>query len=318
MAYTSGAHIFGKAMLLATALCGGVSGPALAETYEISGVYSETAFAPVLARRIAIGQFDGELGVQFSYIMERALADIYINEERHFDMVAEGGGTPSDAILSGMATSWIDVVEVSEERTQCADRNGNGKCVRSETVQIVCEKFVVSVSAGVRVARSADDRIVYSDIKQRDQEQTYCPDRSTTTLRPEQLVDASLRQLSRAFRTDLAPVEISNSIRLKETTKGLSRARKQEFRRAIALSKTDPDASCDAMFTLSQAEPSYPAILFNSGLCAERAGDRSTAMEYYRRAQTSSQRSGHIEAAFARIQNHDAAAEFLLERNSTK
>ena len=97
MAYTSGAHIFGKAMLLATALCGGVSGPALAETYEISGVYSETAFAPVLARRIAIGQFDGELGVQFSYIMARALADIYVNEERHFDMVAAGSGARSDA-----------------------------------------------------------------------------------------------------------------------------------------------------------------------------------------------------------------------------
>lgn len=312
----STASIYEIASLLVALLACGSSGPALGETYEISGVYSQVGQEPLFARKLAVGAFEGEFGNQFSYIIEHSLGDIYIGQEPYFEMVEVADNSGVEAIISGMASAAIDVFEIPETRKRCTEKNDEGKCIKSRTTEIICERYLISVAAGLRAISASEDRIIYSDLKELHREETYCPDRSSTTELPAQIIDFSLRKLGYDFRYDLAPRESVNSVRLSESTVGLSKKNKQALKRAVTLSKTDTRASCSAMLKLSDEQPLHPAILYNSALCNESLGDLDTAIRFYTRAEEISPRSATVASGIARIRNHQNTMEFLAERNA--
>lgn len=292
--------VIGAALLCVTA-------PATAETLTINGADPAGANVNDLIR-ISVERFEGEDGAAFAQQLEAELGNAQFGGRRFYRIVAPESGAPTDGLVTGTTRTSVDDVPVTENRKRCVeyDPADKKKCLKEVDVDLRCRRRSVTVTTTARLVAIGDGSIRFTrPLTARDQ-QTLCPDRSTSRS-VDEFIAASQRDQVRAIRRDLAPRDTSLDIRVEESTKGLTKPAQAAFKAAVRLTKTDQLGACAAWTALTRdAEPTV-ALAFNLGLCAEMRGEFDAAIDWYGEAQRQGSRSGAIRDALARIDRHRRA-----------
>lgn len=296
-----------RAVAAALAMVAGLSAvPASAETLTIEGLYPARTRAAADVESLVVERFGGRNGRELSFALEGMLAELSLYGQPYFRVVAERSNAPADAVLSGVANAVVENQGVEENRKECLEKDGNGKCLREQDVKIKCQRRTITLNPSLRMARIDDGTVVYQrQILQRDQI-VVCPDRTANRSIPD-AVDYLMGNVIAEVRLDIAPVYRSDAIRVLEVRKGLDKDQSNRFRNALKATGRNPQGACDIWRALDSEVPGQSSIVFNLALCAEQRGDLDDALTRYRQAQTLIPRERAITAAFDRITARQAA-----------
>lgn len=286
---------------LATALllaCGSL--PAAAETLTVEGLYPARYPAAAQPGSLVVEPFGGRDGRQLSFALEGMLAELAVSGQPYFRVVAARSSAPADAVLSGIANANVQNTPVEENRKECVERDGNGKCLREQEVKIRCQRRTVTLSPSLRMARIDDGTIIYQRQLQQMDQIVFCPDRQAQRSLPD-TVTMLIDKIVDEVRLDIAPDYRRDAIRVLEVRKGLDKDQSNRFRDALKATARNPHGACDIWQALDSEVPGQSSIVFNLALCAEMRGDLDDALVRYRQAQTLLPRERAINAAFDRI-----------------
>ena len=125
-----------------------------------------------------------------------------------------------------------------------------------------------------------------------------------------QLVD----RYADSVRSDLAPVQRSNDVRVMESRDGLAGEDSRAFRQAVRQVEDDAGAACDAWAALEARHPQHLSVLFNIGLCLESSGRLDDAYAYYGRALAVDDDAGYPSDGARRIERRKRAEAQLASR----
>lgn len=287
-----GAVLAGGALLCATA--------AGAETLPVSGVYPAGSDAAAALGTIAVEPFGGVDGQQLAIAVADRLRNVAIDGEPYFRIVPAGGTARVDAVLQGTAGAEASRRDSGTRKEEvCVERDEDNDCIRKEKHEIPCWDQVVQLDATVRLV-GIDGALVHGFDREEEQAQRFCEGDS----RPS--TEALVRQLTARFadslRSELAPVQRLEQVRVMETRKGLSKDDSSAFREAVRLTKSDPGAACAAWSAIEARNPENAAVLFNLGLCAESRGELYEAYDYYRGVLAGNDDVGYARQGMARIE----------------
>ncbi|WP_026091504.1 hypothetical protein [Blastomonas sp. AAP53] len=301
-------------LLIALAL-GCTAVPATAETLTVQALYPARNREAAQVGSIVVERFGGREGRELSFALEGTLAQVAVLGQPYFRVVAERSSAPADAVLSGIANAVIENQPVEETRKECAERDGNNKCVREEEVKIRCQRRIVTLNPSLRMARLDDGGIVYQrQLSQRDQV-VVCPDRQANRSIPD-TVSMLVERIADEVRIDIAPDYRADDIRVLEVRKGLDKDQSNRFRDALKATARNPQGACDIWQALDTEVPGQSSVVFNLALCAEQRGELDDALVRYRQAQTLLPRERAINAAFDRIAARRLAEADYAEREA--
>ena len=299
----SGAQCRRLAMVMAGL---GWAGSAQAETLTIDALYPARDRDAAQIGSLVVERFGGREGRELSFALEGTLAEVSVYGRPYFKVVAERSTAPADAILSGIANAQVQNQPVEEFRKECAERDGNDKCIREQQVKIRCNRRIVSLSPSLRMARIEDGAIVYQRQIFKSDQVVICPDREANRSLPD-TVSMLVEQVADEVRGDIAPVFRSDAIRVLEGRKGLDKDQSNRFKDALKATFRDPGQACSIWQALDTEVPGQSSVVFNLALCAEQRGELDEAMTRYRQAQTLLPREPAIRAAYDRIAARQAA-----------
>jgi hypothetical protein len=252
---------------------------AAAETLPVSGVYPAGNDAAAALGSIAVERFGGDDGQQVGIAAADRLRAATIDGEPYFRVVPEG--SRADAVLQGTAAAETRRRDSSpREENVCVERDEDRDCIRREKRKIPCWEHVVRLDTTVRLVRT-DGAVVYALDSEDELPQRFCEgDERPST---ERMVRTLAERRADRLRSELAPVQRAEQIRVMEDRDGLSREDGRAFRDAVQLTKTDNEAACAAWAALEPRNPDHPSVLFNLGLCEESRGRLREARDYYQR-----------------------------------
>jgi len=273
---------------------------ATAETLPVSGVYPAGNDAAAALGTIAVERFGGVDGQQLSIAVADKLRAVAIDGEPYFRIVPSRSSAETDAVLQGTAGGEASRRDSgTREKEICVERDEDRDCIRREKRQIPCWDQVVRLDAAVRLV-GIEGELIHAFDRADEQAQRFCEgdDRPST----EGLVRQLAARYADALRSDLAPVERFEQVRVMETREGLSRDDGRAFREAVRLTKGDPASACAAWSALEAGYPGNAAVLFNLGLCAESRGELYEASDYYRRVVAGGEEAGYARQGVDRIE----------------
>lgn len=299
------------AALAAFALAGGLQ----AETITISGRFPAQNREASYLRRLAIDRFSGRDGEQLANAIGSALAQAENGGGRHFTLLGAGGVGPARAqgVMSGSATSDWEEHRVQLTRNRCVERAApkegerEGECTKHADVPVPCTERTTSLTASLRIVRTADSAIVYTATKPRSETVSWCPGESPPNS-AEDTIARMIDGIAGEVRGEIAPHGETYKIRFREDRAGLSKELGGRFKDVVKLSQRDVVAACTAWSEIDTAQPGQLSTVFNLGLCAEQRGDYPAALAQYRRA-AAMKRAGDISTAVDRAQALIAGAE---------
>ncbi|WDA41015.1 tetratricopeptide repeat protein [Erythrobacter sp. BLCC-B19] len=268
-----------------------------AETLPVSGIYAAGADAPSRVRSIAIADFSGRGGERLAFAIDSALRGAVIEGQPWFDLTftapafgesytydggLDGGAADGgpDAVLRGIGeVEWHDADSGTKQVEECVARDDNDKCIEKKKVNVPCRARHVTLRPEVRLV-ARDGTLLYAKGDTLTTSQRFCHDEER---KPQ--VSAMTEELAARFagavRSDLAPVQLLQDIRVLESRQGMAKADQAAFKTALRLTKTDIVAACRAFDALEASNPQNITILFNIGLCHESAGDLAAAEARY-------------------------------------
>lgn len=289
--------------------------PAMAETLTVEGLYPARQREAAQVGSVVVERFGGRDGRELSFALEGALAQVSVLGQPYFRVVAERSSAPADAVLSGIANAQVQNQPVEENRKECVERDGNGKCLREQDVKIRCQRRVVSINPSLRMARIDDGGIVYQRQLFQSDQVVVCPDRQANRSVPD-TVSMLIERIADEVRSDIAPVFRADDIRVLEVRKGLDKAQSDRFRDALKATARNPQGACAIWQALDGEVPGQSSVVFNLALCAEQRGELDDALVRYRQAQTLLPRERAINAAFDRIAARRIAEADYAEREA--
>lgn len=286
------------------------SAAAGAETLPVSGIYPAGNDAAAELRSIVVERFGGDDGQQLGIAVADRLRAVAIDGEPYFRVLPEGSS--ADAVLQGTAASESSRRDSSpREESVCVERDEDNDCIRREKRRIPCWELVVRLDTTVRLVRT-DGEVLFGLDSEEELPQRFCEgdDRPSR----ERMVRTLAERQADRLRSEFAPEQRSEQIRVMEDRDGLSRDDGRAFRNAVQLTKTDRRAACEAWAALEPGNPDHPSVLFNLGLCEESEGRLREAHDYYQRVIGGAddgyarQGAGRIEGrwrANAQLESHD-------------
>lgn len=250
---------------------------AYAETLQVTGEFSARYRDASLSRSLSIDRFDGQDGIALANAIERAMG------RTHFQMMGgRAGRNNAEASLSGAVTTEVDESAFRRKEKRCVEKGKDGKCIEQAEVELRCRRRVVNVRADLRLVHNGSGRVLYTESKPFRDEASWCegqnPSRSV-----EDAVTAGIENIARDVRYDLAPSVETYQIRVRESTKGLSKESAARFKELVKLTKRDARGACAGWRAMPEAA-NHPSLLFNLGLCAEQRGEYDAALALYRQA----------------------------------
>ena len=260
------------------AIAAAALGVAQAEVLGITGEFPARHREASLLHSLSIGRFDGQDGIALANAIERAMG------RTHFELMGgRTGRNNAEASLSGAVTTGVEENPFKKKEKRCIEKDKDGKCVKEAEVDVKCRRRVVNLRADLRMVRSEDGRVVYSESKPFRDETSWCegqnPYRSV-----EDTVMAAIQQISNDVRYDIAPSIQNYEIRVRESTKGFSKDAAKRFKDLVKMTKRDQGGACRGWDAMQAEAPTHPSLLFNRGLCAEQRGDYEGAVALYRQA----------------------------------
>ncbi len=296
-----------------------------AETLTIEGVYGSRANVPGDIEVIAMENLGGTIGPDVAIELSDALGDVYIEGQPYFRIVpaslssstqvvvidrSEGGAeqvrvdnpNAPDAVLRGRVRLTSQDRRVSDRvRKECIAKDDRGKCTQREEYRTRCDEFMVRLNPRIQLL-AADGARLYSNMDERSETVRYCVDEDVD-IDPDAMAEKMVRELISEIRSDIAPSQRREGIRIMESRKNLQRSDRDAFRAAVKLTDTNPNAACDAFEALEANNPTQVSVLFNIGLCYEQAGALVVAEEYYNRALESDPKRDYPTQGIARIES---------------
>lgn len=265
------------ASLAALATVALISGEVRAEVLQVGGTYPAGVDAAASVRRLAVMPFGGREGEVLSFAIEDRLRGVAIAGQPWFQVLPEGGG--ADAVLRGMASLEWTTSKVKQQRDMCIEEDGDGKCKRKEKREVECTAIDYRLVPQLRLI-AMDGRLLHSDGEAESRSVTECPRDKDVVSRREIVRDLAGRIAARV-RSDLAPEERSESVRVLEKRDGLSKEDGELFKNALRLTKSDAAAACRQWQSIAGTNPGQVSTAFNLALCAESVGDDRTARDRY-------------------------------------
>ena len=262
------------------AACAALWGAAVAaETLPVSGVYPAGNDAAAALGSIAVERFGGDDGQQVGIAAADRLRAVSIDGEPYFRVVPEG--SRAEAVLQGTAAAESRRRDASpREENVCVERDEDHDCIRREKRKIPCWEQVVNLDTTVRLVRT-DGAVVYALNSEDELPQRFCEGDERPSR--ERMVRTLAERQADRLRSELAPEQRSEQIRVMEDRDGLSRDDGRAFRDGVQLTKTDREAACAVWAGLEPRSPDHPSVLFNLGLCEESRGRLREAHDYYQR-----------------------------------
>jgi hypothetical protein len=263
------------AALLAAAL--GVTA-AHAEVLDITGEFAAPNREASLLHSISIDRISGQDGPALGRAIEQGLAGT------HFELLGGGmGRNRAEGSLSGGVTTGVEENSFKKTEKKCVEKDKDGKCTREDNVDTMCRRRVINVNVDLRLIRNRDGRIVYSASKPFRDEVSWCAGQNPPSTVEDTVSDA-VRSIGMSVRRDIAPSRESYRIRVRESTKGMSKEQAQRFKDLIKLTKRDQRGACTGWDAMRPDLGAHPSLLFDLGLCAEQSGDYEAALNFYRQA----------------------------------
>lgn len=279
------------------------AGTARAEVLAVAGVYPAGSDRAAALRSLSIERFGGSDGGALTIRVEDALREVAIDGRPYFTLLARSD--IAEGVLRGNATADVIRSRTTQRKEKCLSRDSNDKCLERGKVDVPCERRRIELEVSLRlVARNGD--LLHRDDQPETEEITTCDDDKTSPKSVETVVREMLATVARRTRLALAPEARSEKIRVLEDRKGLSRYDGDRFRNALRLTKTDAPAACRQWQAIAETNPNHPATVFNTGLCAESAGDLAAAEQRYRLAAQLT-RAGNVRQALDRLSDRRRA-----------
>jgi len=261
----------------ATLAVAAFAGVAQAEVLQVTGEFAARNREASLLHSLSIGRFDGQDGMALARAIERALGGT------HFDLMGgRAGRNNAEGSLDGAVVTGVEETPFKKKEKRCVEKGKDGKCIKEGEVEVRCRRRVINLRADLRLVR-ADGRVVYSEAKPFRDELSWCEGQSPYRS-VEDAVLAGIQQIASSVRYDIAPSRETYNIRVRESTKGLSKEAGKRFKALVKLTKRDPAGSCAGWEAMQGEAPAHPSLLFNRGLCAEQRGDYDAALGLYRQA----------------------------------
>ncbi len=269
------------AVLLAAIAAGGARAEVLQVTGEFPAANREASFL----RSVSVERFGGTDGPTLAIAIERALTN------SQFEVVGGRiGRDTAEGSISGAVSTGVDMQPFTRKEKKCVEKADDGKCVREEEIEIPCIRRIIDMNADIRIVRNTDGKILYSEAQPFRDETTWCerqsPDRTV-----EAVVAGAIRNIAEAMRGALVPHVETYQVRVRESTKGLTKETAQRFKDLVKLTKRDPRGACAGWDALQAEAAGYPSLVFNLGVCAEQRGDYEGAVKLY----TDAVRAGAVE-----------------------
>jgi hypothetical protein len=273
-----------KALLMASALAW--SGVAQAEVLEITGEFPAANREASFLESVSVDRFGGSDGAALQIAIERALAG------SQFELLAgRTGRDTAQGSISGSVSSGVDESSFTRKEKQCVSKDDKGKCVKEEQVEIRCKRRIIDVKADIRIVRNTDGRILYSQPKPFREEVEWCRDGSPQRT-AEDVIEGAIRDIAGSLRGDLVPHVDTYKIRVRESTKGLSKESANRFKELVKLTKRDARGACAGWDAMQPEAAGHPSLLFNLGLCAEQRGAYEDAIKLYQQAASAGANEG--------------------------
>nr|WP_298926996.1 tetratricopeptide repeat protein [uncultured Erythrobacter sp.] len=294
----SGFRIVSSAAVLGTVI---TSGFAHAETISVAGHLPASSDAGLELEVIAIDPLDGNQGGKLGFELKKTLERARVDDDRWFD-IAPGRSTPVDAVIQGSADSQSSITQLDDKEVRsCEKKNEDKKCIRYKTTYYDCNRFEVSLYPDIELV-GRDGAVLYYERDELTRSEDHCDDSGSRPSRSE-MTNGLVRSFAGRVRRALAPRNYSQDYRILERRKGLEKADRNAFKKAVKLTKTNEDAACDAFKAIEINAPTQPSVLFNVALCHERYGEYDLAREAYQRALDASPDKPMTLEAFDRVDN---------------
>jgi hypothetical protein len=275
-----------NALLVASALAW--AGAAQAEVLEITGEFPANNREASFLESISVDRFGGSDGSALQIAIERALGG------SQFELLAgRAGRDTAEGSISGSISSGVDESTFRKKEKQCVEKGEKGKCVREEQVEIRCKRRIIDIKADIRIVRNTDGRILYSQAKPFREEVEWCRDASPQRT-AEDVIEGAIRDIAGSLRGDLVPHVDTYKIRVRESTKGLSKESANKFKELVKLTKRDARGACTGWDAMQAEAAGHPSLLFNLGLCAEQRGDYEKALGLYQDAALAGANEGRV------------------------
>ena len=257
-----------------------------AETLNFRGFLPASIDLPSDVETIETEPLGGGDGHDLELALSDSLGGVQIDGQTWFRVFSSrsqlGAGNAPDAILRGSVSRNVETREIStRDEFKCKKFNEIGICTQPKIDKIWCREFKVTLNPRI-ILSTLDGRQLYSHTTPASTVQNYCKGEAWPS--ENNLVRATIGKIVGDVRSDLAPLDLVFSVRVMEDRDGLKGDVRSAFKTAIKRTKSDQDAACYEFGELYRTQPSQGSVIFNHGLCVERAGDLEGAAEIYREA----------------------------------
>ena len=263
-----------------------ISAPAAqAETLSFFGYLPANIELPGDVETIATEPLSGDRGGMAEAALVDALGSAQVNGRAWYRILpgdAAYGDNRVDAVLRGnVSSSWSRPETSQRTESKCAEKNKYNTCIRYKQVETPCYEMRVTVNPRIMLF-SGDGRQLYSRTSPASATRSYCKGDEQPSV--EEIARGLVQQIATQVRDDLAPRDHVYNVRVMERTSGLQGDARTIFRNAIRQTKTDQDLACESFASAYAMAPNQTSVVFNNGLCHERAGDFDGARALYRKA----------------------------------
>lgn len=280
--------------------------PIAAETVRVPAHSTSSNPEFLTVQTISLGKFEGEDGEALSHMLEAQLARFRVDGQPLFDVRVAGAGRVSDAVVTGSASASVEKFPAWQKREICLEKGADRVCTKYGDVPMDCLRRVVSTNVQLRFYAPVDGRVLMTNGNQRRDDKVICPDDSAGPPTVEETVSDLLAASMFSILPQFSPSLGELSVKLHENTNGIPKAEVKRFKNAIKLTQRNNDAGCaefDAMYANVRTSN---ALSFNTGLCAESAGNTERAMSIYQNMPLET----HVRDALERLEmNRRALAE---------
>ncbi|MFK7914708.1 MAG: tetratricopeptide repeat protein [Pseudomonadales bacterium] len=253
--------------------------------------------------KIAVPNFKGQLGTDFTASLRDELSSASINGEKVFTISGTITSAPRDsaqgvvALAKRAGLNAVYIGDTAVSGGQSVPKSSEycdgglmvfGKCKGGEKKSTVCWDVTGTFTVNVQVIRTSDGNTVYEERKSETKEANHCQSSSGPVPTPAELALQAKEELIAAIRADIMPRTMTHQVRLMSNTKQMSQADKETFlegknwaqderlNRACGIWEELSESSADAGKNVS--------VIYNLGVCAEYQQDYQGALKFYRKA----------------------------------
>lgn len=262
-----------------------IAGTASAESVTLVGNFPAAYREASFLERLAVDRFDGNDGTALSIALERALSGN--GGPAHFSITSmsrRSGVSPADAdgTLSGVVSTEVNENRETQRREECVEKV-DSKCTKKQQIEVICRRRTIDVIADLRIARTRDGSIAYSNRKTRQNAVTWCPtDNAPGPV--EGIIRGMIDTIAAETAREIAPYTERYAVRFYETRSGMPKDIGNDFKAAIKQTQRDLPGACQAFAAIDSALPDHVSVVYDLGVCAEARGEFETAMALYQRA----------------------------------